>query len=65
MIPRWMTPIRCFIAFLGGWFWLPCHKCGRNFGGFECGGIDFTAHTSDGAYWIPCKWCVPKGTIIR
>lgn len=25
-------------AFIGGHFWLPCPRCGRNFGGHEEGG---------------------------
>lgn len=32
--PRW---IHCVRAFIGGYFWLPCPLCGRNFGGHEKG----------------------------
>ncbi len=31
-MPRWFN---CIFAFLGGYFWLPCPLCGKNFGGHE------------------------------
>ena len=31
-LPRWLHR---FYAWLGGYFWLPCHLCGRNTGGHE------------------------------
>lgn len=30
--PRWINMIYAFIC---GYFWLPCHKCGNHFGGHE------------------------------
>ena len=30
--PRWLAQL---IAFLGGWFWLPCPFCNLKFAGFE------------------------------
>ena len=41
--PRWLAHL---LARLGGYFWLPCPNCGRNFSGFEIGKymIGFDAH---------------------
>jgi hypothetical protein len=32
--PRWIART---LAWVGGYFWLPCPVCGENFAGFEAG----------------------------
>ncbi len=58
--PRWLVPVRWIYAFLGSYFWLPCPKCGINFGGFEAGSSSFEFPVGDGGFWICCRWCYPK-----
>ena len=49
--PRWLQAV---IAFLGGYFWLPCPICGENFGGHEDSG---NLYTGGGSGWCVCINC--------
>jgi hypothetical protein len=44
-------------AFLAGYFWLPCPKCGRMFGGHET--QPFAAIEVNGRGWCVCPQCAP------
>lgn len=44
-----------FRAFVGGYFWLPCPVCGREFGGHEKGGGEF--YVGGGISRITCPRC--------
>ena len=55
---RWLS------AFVGGYFWLPCRKCGQNFGGNEpgTGFVDF----ANGSGEMTCPRCaLVDGTASR
>lgn len=43
--PRWLNR---WWAWLGGYFWIPCPRCGRMFGGHEWAGTDWEAPGHDG-----------------
>lgn len=48
MLFRWLR------AKIGGYFWLPCPRCGRKFGGYEKGGhLALTATRGE----VTCKKC--------
>jgi hypothetical protein len=41
-------------ALLFGYFWLSCRRCGRKFGGHECGEGSIY---KNGQWWAVCKFC--------
>lgn len=47
-------------AFFGGYFWLPCPICGKNFGGHEIG--DGTLMTDPGGGLSVCRDCSEEAT---
>lgn len=60
--PRFLARI---LAFLGGYFWLPCSLCGKNFAGFEWGFADGPCHDEDGKGTCSRKDCLRRGAEIR
>ena len=55
-LPRW---VHRAIAFVGGYFWLPCPVCGRRFGGHENpSGLLRTVARRSGAMY--CARCVAR-----
>ena len=57
--PRWYHKLYAFVA---GYFWLPCPRCGREFGGHE---------KSGGTDWYPngegrtcCSNCVGDRSLV-
>lgn len=52
--PRWLWH---FLAWTQGYFWMPCSRCGRMFGGNEWGGSVWwpEKHYSGGSGC--CPWC--------
>jgi ribosome-binding protein aMBF1 (putative translation factor) len=57
--PRWLQH---FIAWLLGYFWLPCPICGRMFGGQEVVGRRFLVK-EDGGEWCVCGDCEQNGRL--
>ena len=55
-MPRWFHQL---YAWLGGYFWLPCPRCGRMFGGHEPKGGDKLV---DGRLMMACSRCPQKDT---
>lgn len=49
-----MKPFRWLRAFITGYFWLPCPRCGRMFGGYEHGG---NVDIGNGKGLMTCKRC--------
>ena len=45
-------------AYLFGYFWLPCPRCGQMFGGHECG--NDTIWITSGSGKSCCKFCETK-----
>ncbi len=35
VLPSRLTPVHHFLAWLGGYFWIPCILCGRPWGGHQ------------------------------
>ena len=71
MIPRWCHRI---YAALMGYFWMPCHRCGRMFGGHEeSGGVDWKedrpADPVSRSGYATCPHCpgdkYPDGRIVH
>lgn len=50
---RWLN--RLYAAVMG-YFWLPCPRCGRMFGGHECG-VDSVPSDRPGVRRVCCKFC--------
>ena len=62
-----MRTLNRMYAWLFGYFWLPCHVCGRMFGGHEIANI-FTAAliTADGAYCVcPDPQCSHDAAVLN
>ena len=51
-MPRWVHRFR---AWLGGYFWTPCPRCGRMFGGHERPSGRLMINDSEG--FITCSHC--------
>jgi hypothetical protein len=51
--PRWLARA---LAWIGGWFWLACPRCGEKFAGFEIGGVVFP-HANSTQGWSTCSDC--------
>lgn len=51
-----IRPLRWLRALLGGYFWLPCSLCGKNFGGGEKG----NGHIGFPEGKIICAECAAK-----
>lgn len=60
--PRFLAKL---LAFLGGYFWLPCSLCGKNFAGFEWGFDEGPLHDEDGMGVCSRPECMKQGKIIR
>ena len=57
-IPRALARGRRAFARAGGYFWLPCPCCGRDFGGFEAGHRSICEeHSGYFTSWTCCRWC--------
>ena len=53
------------LAFLGGYFWLPCSFCGEKFAGFEWGFHNGPLHDENVKATCSRRSCVEKGIIVR
>jgi len=52
IIPRRPRFLNAIVACLGGYFWLPCPICGKNFAGYELIGCIYTSWTTGkGVCW--------------
>ena len=70
-LPRWVHQA---IAFAGGYFWLPCKLCGREFGGHErvrdrrfelAGATTIPDEREAGLGWTVCTVCAESGKALR
>jgi len=50
------------LAWLGGYFWLPCLRCRRPWGGHEARGRLFTCVTESGQSWHAGNVICPRCT---
>lgn len=48
-----MRQIHRLYAWLFGYFWLPCDKCGRDFGGHEMTAMIGPGQLATGKIWCP------------
>lgn len=54
---RWLQKV---IAWFGGYFWLPCPICLKNFGGHEWADGHHGLYNGDGTYTCVCPNCEEK-----
>ena len=59
MTPRWINRLYAWVA---GYFWIPCPRCGLPFGGHESGGTDHVYGSSTG--WMTCWRCPEHRTLM-
>lgn len=59
---RWRRSHRWFAAF-GGYYWLPCPVCGREYGGHEGGG--YIPNPGDDSESVICSECTRKRNLTR
>jgi hypothetical protein len=57
--PRWLHREYARVA---GYFWLPCSRCNRMFGGHETGGTDWV---TDARGWCTCWRCPTDRTLLK
>lgn len=58
--PAWDRMGHRVYAALGGWFWLPCPRCGVEFGGHESSDRSVPDPDRPGTGKIVCKACAAQ-----